>query len=88
VLDDHLRWFRPVEVSNCYCYRGVLGGSLGKEIRLEAERSGSEDSTSDSGRGLSLLHSVKIVSGSHRASYSMVTECSVPKVKRPVRESN
>jgi len=34
------------------------------------------------------LHSVKIASVSDRASCAMVTECSVPRVKRPVRESN
>ena len=34
------------------------------------------------------LHSVKIASVSHRASCAMVTECSVPGVKRSVPESN
>lgn len=58
-------------------------GSFGK-----TERSGSEDSNSGSGRVLCLLHSFKIVSGSHRGPYAIVTECSVSRVKRPVRESN
>ena len=65
--------------------QGGRCGSFGEAIRLQAVRSGSEDSASGSGRALSTaLRSPLVLTELHM----QLLQNAVPRVKRPVRESN
>jgi hypothetical protein len=74
VLEDHLRWFRSLEVSNGDCYREVGVGPLVKRLGYRLYDRVLRTGPQAAGE-VCPLHSLKIASLSHRVSYVMVTEC-------------